>query len=195
MLNYYLGKDIDPIMAYGNVVMSHRDDSTDDIISDIFIKSTNSVPIDLSNTDKKHLFIFVSDVYMPDFLSRNVPNDTQILNIVKTDISEKIKISQKKCIVIASPAKVIYFMFKHNFGFDDVRLLVTRDVKTFIMNPCYRHQFEYLLKKLGDKKNIILFGNHISYSIRTFIENNLEIQFKFCRIKKSVSTQKKPEPY
>ncbi len=185
-------KRIEQILYYKNVILNHQNDPPIDLIEYIFLQS-----LILPETDPERdiilFYVLVSDTDIPNFIFKS--DDFDVLNIVKTDISGKIKINKKRCILIAPPAKILFFFIKHNFNFDNIQLLIVQDVKKFLLNPCYRHQCEYLILKIRENKRIILLGNRISTVLYTLIQNKLQINFKFCKIKKSVSTQKNPEPY
>jgi hypothetical protein len=184
--------NIDQILYCRNVIVSHQNDPPIDLMEYIFLQSLISPYFDQKNDDI--LFhVLVSDTDIPNFIFKS--DDFDVLNIVKTDIPEKIKINKKRCILIAPPAKVLFFFIKHKFSFDNIQLLLVHDLKKFLLNPCYHHQCEYLILKIRENKRIILLGNHISTVLYTLIQNRLQINFKFCKIKKNVSTQKNPELY
>ena len=183
--------NIDQILYCKNVIVSHPNDPPIDLIETIFLQSLISDVDPLIDNILFH--VLITDIDIPNFIYKN--NDFDVLNIVKTDIPEKIKVNKKRCILIAPPAKVLFFFIKHKFSFDNIQLLLVQDMKKFLLNPCYHHQCEYLILKIRHNKRIILLGNHISTVLYTLIQNRLKINFKFCKIKKNVSTQKNPELY
>lgn len=183
--------NIDQILYCKNVIVSHPNDPPIDLIETIFLQSLISDVEPLFDNILFH--VLITDIDIPNFIYKN--NDFDVLNIVKTDIPEKIKVNKKRCILIAPPAKVLFFFIKHKFSFDNIQLLLVQDTKKFLLNPCYHHQCEYLILKIRENKRIILLGNHISTVLYTLIQNRLQINFKFCKIKKNVSTRKNPEPY
>ena len=191
-MDTFQSKKIEQILYYKNVILNHQYDPPIDLIQSIFLQSLFSIDADLKH-DNILFYVLISDVDIPNFIYKN--DDFDVLNIVKTDISGKIKINKKRCILIAPPAKVLLFFIKHKFNFDHIQLLLVQDVRKFLLNPCYHHQCEYLILKIKENKRIILLGNRISTVLCTLIQNKLQINFKFCKIKKNVSTQKNPELY